>query len=149
MRKVVLYLQSSLDGVVSGVKNWGDINNEILEHAIAYYSENDTILFGSHSYPGMAEYWQKAEKESTSSQEKQLAKLINEKEKFVLSHHPVELSWRNSSLLQFQNEEDLRQKINDLKSKSGKNISVESVITIWQTFFRLSLFDELMIFSNP
>lgn len=112
MRKIILYLQISLDGVVSDPEERMLFNDEILEEAIEYYKTLDTVILGSKTYPSMAEYWQKAEEFPNSDIEKTFAQKINQINKIVLSRLSVNLSWQNSKLLNYTDTESLKEIIN-------------------------------------
>jgi hypothetical protein len=51
MRKVILYMQISIDGVVSDPERWMTLSDDIIEDTIEYYKTLDTIVLGSHSFP--------------------------------------------------------------------------------------------------
>lgn len=72
------------------------LSDEIIEDALEYYNTLDTIVLESNTYPSMAEYWQNAEKSSTSALERAFAKRINEIKKVVISRSNVELVWNKS-----------------------------------------------------
>ena len=139
----------SLDNVVSDPEKWMIMNDELLLESIKYYSTIDTVLIGSRTYPFLAEYWQKAEKSSTSAVEKKFAKKLNNINKLVLTQSSVDLVWPNSKLLNFKDVPALAKSIADLKSNKGKNISVESGIGTWRLFLEHQLFDELLLHVQP
>ncbi len=149
MRKVILYFHMSLDNVVSDSDKWMLMNDDILKSAIQYYEQLDTVIFGSNTYPFMADYWPKAEQNSTSNIERLFAKKINEIKKIVLSRSAVDIVWHNSELIKYTDIQSLSKSIRDLKQQDGKNISVESGIGIWKLFLENSLFDELFISIHP
>jgi dihydrofolate reductase len=149
MRNVILHLHMSVDNVVSDPDKWMIMNDELLEESIRYYSTIDTVVFGSRTYPFLAEYWQKAEKSSASAIEKKFAKKLNGINKLVLSRSSVELVWPNSKLLNFKDIPALAKSIADLKNNKGKNISVESGIGTWRLFLEHQLFDELLLYVQP
>ena len=149
MRKVILYLQISLDGVISESDQWMSFSDDILKDTLDYYKTVDTGIFGSNTYPFLSEYWQTAEKSSNNPLEKEFAKQINNIDKFVLSRSSVELTWKNSHHLKFTDNESFIKVIQDLKSKPGKSISVESGIKIWKAFLQNNLFDELLLYVHP
>ena len=149
MRKVILYMQISLDGVVSDPERWMTLSDDIIEDKIEFYSTLDTVVFGSHTYPSQAEYWQNAEKFTLSMVEKKFAETINTINKIVISRTPLDLIWRTSQQLIFRDNDDFISKIQDLKNTSGKNISVESGIHTWILFLQNSLFDEMHLFVHP
>ena len=79
MGKVVLYMQMSLDGVVGDVDQWAIISDEIMNQSNKRYDDIAISIYGGNTYPGMAEYWQDAEKNSSDPLEKAFAKKINDK----------------------------------------------------------------------
>lgn len=50
MRKVILKMQISLDGVVSGQGEWMSFSDSIVSDAMDYYETLDTIIVGSKFY---------------------------------------------------------------------------------------------------
>jgi dihydrofolate reductase len=125
------------------------MDDELLQEAIAYYQTIDTVLFGSKTYPFLAEYWQGAEKTSDSAAERAFAGRINEIRKYVLSRSSVDLTWRRSELLHFGDIAGLAESINHLKKQKGKDISVESGLGIWKILLENALFDELLLYVQP
>lgn len=100
MRKIILYMQISLDGVVSDPEHWMTLSEEILVDALEYYNTLDAILVGSKSYPSLAEYWQTAIS-SQSVLKRTFARRINEIRKIVISRSKIKLVWNNSQQLIF------------------------------------------------
>ena len=149
MRKVILYFNMSLDGIVTNIENWIKISDELIEDSAKRYEEIDTILFGGNTYPSMGEYWQNAEDNSDSPTEKSFAKLINDKKKYVISRKKMDLTWRNSEQILFIDSKSLIEQIQNLKNQNGKNISVESGVKTWQFFFENKLYDELWLCLQP
>ncbi|MGA0555859.1 dihydrofolate reductase family protein [Larkinella sp. VNQ87] len=149
MRKIILSLQISLDGVASEPENWMTLSDEILEAAIAYYDTLDAIIVGGNTYFGLGEYWQQAESNSTSETERRFAKKINDIRKIVISRSKADLTWRNSEQLLFSDAESLVQAIEKLKQSDGKAISVESGLKSWQLFLENNLFDEIVLGIHP
>ncbi len=92
MRKVILYMQISLDGVISNSDEWMSFSDDIVLDTLDYYKTIDTVIFGSNTYPFMSDYWQTAEQSSNSPIEKEFAKQLNERNKIVLSRSPVNLT---------------------------------------------------------
>lgn len=151
VKKIKLHMHSTLNGIVSRVEDgWATINEEILKDSLEYYNTIDTIIGGKNSYIGLTKYWENAELHSQSEQERIFAKRINQIEKFVLTHDPdLELTWGNAKKLLVTDEESFKRVIEELKKKPGKDISVESGTSTWQSFLRTSLFDELYLFIQP
>jgi len=149
MRKVILKMQISLDGVVSHENQWMSFSDDIILDAMNYYKTLDTLIFGSKTYPYMDDYWTKAEHSLKSSIESEFAKIINNFNKIVLSRSSLNLTWNNSQLINYSNNQSFINVINDLKKKSGKNISVESGIGMWHMFLENDLYDELLFYVHP
>ncbi|MCD9025242.1 dihydrofolate reductase family protein [Cohnella silvisoli] len=150
MRKVILYMQISLDGVVSDVDQWMTLSDEIVEDALESYNSVDTIVVGGNTYLSMAEYWQSAEKSSNSALERSVAQRINAMKKVVISRSKINnLVWNNSQQLLMDDSDSFVREIENLKNSEGKNISVESGVKTWQLFLQNSLFDELWLFVHP
>jgi dihydrofolate reductase len=149
MRKIILTMQASLDGIVSDVDQWMTLNDEIIKDSLDYYETLDAIIVGGKTYPGLATYWQEAEKSSESGLERKFAKKINKIEKIVVSRSEVDLVWKNSRLLPVQDDESVVREVKKLKNSEGNNISVESGLGAWQLFIQKDLFDEIWIFVHP
>lgn len=149
MGKIILNFQISLDGVVSDPDKWAKIDDILLQDSVERYEHLDAVIFGSKTYPGMAEYWENAEKTSENALERELAGKLNEKKKYVVSRSNVEIVWRNSELLKFDGIESLAEKLEKLKSEYGKDITVESGLKLWQTFVQNSLFDVICCQIHP
>jgi dihydrofolate reductase len=148
MRKIILHLHQSLDGIVSDPDKWMTMSDEIIEDADRSYEDLDTIITGGNTYPSLAAYWQKAVS-AASSIERHFAQQINQIKKLVLSRTSKNLVWNNSQQLLIKDGESLTQQVMALKNQSGKDISVESGIKTWQLFLENDLFDELKLFIHP
>lgn len=149
MRKIILTMQASLDGIVSNVDKWMTLSDAIIEDSLEYYDTLDAIIIGGKTYPGLAAYWLEAEKSSESELEQRFAKKINDIKKIVVSRSEVDLVWKNSRQLPIQDDESIVREIQKLKNDSGQNISVESGAGTWQLFIQKDLFDEIWIFVHP
>jgi len=149
MKKVILHFNMALDGVVSDVEKWADINSAALDESVKRYTRLGTVIFGGATFPSMAEYWQKAETSSRSPNERRLAKALGEKRKIALTNRPMSIDWKNSEALLVKSDRDLERKMKELKEKPGKPIVVESGVRTWHKFLRTNLFDELHIVVQP
>lgn len=149
MGKIIINFQISLDGIVSDPDKWAKIDDILLQESIERYEHLDAVIFGSNTYPGMMEYWENAEKTSQNALERELAKKLNEKKKYVVSRSNVEIIWRNSELLKFDDIESLTQKLEKLKNENENDITVESGLKLWQVFIQNSLFDVICCQVHP
>ncbi|GIP37886.1 hypothetical protein J31TS4_11660 [Paenibacillus sp. J31TS4] len=62
MRKLVLFLHSSLDGFVEGPNGemdigWISYDDDLAKHAKYFLSTADTVIWGRRTYQGMHGYW--------------------------------------------------------------------------------------------
>ncbi|PHN04772.1 dihydrofolate reductase family protein [Flavilitoribacter nigricans] len=150
MGKVIIHLHMSLDQVVSDPENWMvEFSDDVLKAAMDYYDTLDTVIFGSNTYPGLAEYWQTAGQHTTFTVEQDFAVRINEIPKRVLSRSAPELNWQNSTWLEFRDTSSFLEEIGALKADCRRNISVESGLGVWKLFLDLDLFDELLLYIHP
>jgi dihydrofolate reductase len=147
--KFILTMQMSLDGVVSDVEQWMTLSDEMLDDMLKYYDKLEAVLVGGNTYLHLANYWQNAEKTSNSDLERSIAKKINEIKKFVISRSEVDLVWRNSEQIIYQDTDSLVHEMEQLRKSVSGNISVESGVRTWQLFIRNALFDDLWLFVHP
>ena len=149
MRKLFLHFAITLDGLVSNVEQWVSFTAEAMKDTSAYHDTVDAIIFGSNNYAPLAEYWQQAERSSTSAEERTFAKQVNDMQKFVLSHDEVELVWKNSELLRVKDSEAFKQAIARLKNMPGKDITVDSGEGAWRSFLEHDLWDGIDMLVHP
>lgn len=139
----------SLDGVVSDPDKWATIDDLVMRESVERYDNLDAVIFGSETYPGMAEYWENAEKTSENALVSELARKLNEKKKYVVSRSETEIVWRNSELLKIDGIESLAQKLVKIKNENENDITVESGLKLWQIFIQNSLFDLICCQVHP
>src|SRR5437667_12797564 len=89
MRNIHLFVTLSLDGYFEGLNHdlsWHNVDDEFNKFAIEQLRETGLILFGRRTYQLMEGFWPKAAVDSgTSPDNQEVARLINNVEKFVLS----------------------------------------------------------------
>lgn len=147
MGNIILTMQMSLDGVVSGEDRWMTLSEEIFEDYLEYYNSVDTIIVGRNSYASLAQHWQQAEN-SSNWLERAIAVRINEIPKVVISRSEVDLIWRNSQQIVVTDAQSFARELEALK-KQVNQISVESGVHTWQSFIQNDLFDELWLLVHP
>jgi dihydrofolate reductase len=149
MGKIILDFQMSLDGVVEAPEKWANIDDILLRYSIERYDDLDAVIFGGDSYPGMTGYWEDAENSSKNPLEREFAKKLNEKKKYIISRSDIEMNWRNSELLKIDGIESLAKELEKLKSENEKDITVESGLKLWRIFIENSLFDVICCQIHP
>jgi dihydrofolate reductase len=149
MRKIILHFAVTLDGIVSDVEKWVNIDDEALKDSADYQETLDAIIFGKNSYQPLVEYWLNAEIASKSTAERDFAKSLNEMHKYVLSHGDVDLTWKNSELLRAKDGEAFKQAIIQLKNAPGNDIWVDAGEGVWRSFLEYDLWDGLDMLVHP
>lgn len=95
MRKLILLVETSLDGVQESHENFifDYLDDEaIAEHHTRVHEQAQAWIMGRHTYEGMASYWPTAEVPEASA--------LNAMPKYVASRTLTEpLEWQNSYLL--------------------------------------------------
>ena len=149
MRKLFLHCAITLDGMVSTVEQWVGFTEEAMQDAQAYHDTMDTIIFGYNNYAGLAAYWQQAETTAATAGERAFAKQVNDMPKLVVSHHDVELVWKNSQLLLAPDSAAFKQAIAQLKAMPGGDITVDSGEGTWRSFLEQDVWDGLDLLVFP
>lgn len=147
MRKIVVGLFMSLDGVVEGPgpqdaferAGWtmpyftpeiGQIIGEIT-------ASSDALLLGRVTYQGF--------ESSFASQSGGMADVLNNQLKYVVSTTLKTATWNNSKLIN----EHVVEEITRLKQQPGKDISVSGSIMLVQTLMEHHLIDECSLLLYP
>lgn len=149
MRKVILYMHMSLDGMGSGPSgemDWITLDDDIFGDLITLQNTADAAVFGEKLYPEMAAYWPTVPSNPSSSKnDLEHADWLKRVPKYVPSQSLEETDWENTVILK----EDLSGEISRLKQEEGKNIILFGGITIAHTFIKRGLIDEFYLNVNP
>lgn len=122
MRKLVLFLHSSLDGIVEGPNGAMDIgfvayDKELEAEAGEILSTVDTIIWGRGTYEGMYSYWPQVHKNpEVTDYELNHAKWIENVEKVVFSKTLDQVDWKNSWLIK----ENMIAELEKMKALEGR-----------------------------
>lgn len=154
MRKVIVSMNISLDGFMSGrqreldwhLASWG---SDMSERLTSDLTGADTLLLGRHTYEAMAAYWQRVEIDSFFPREDiAYAVMLNTTQKVVYSRTLSVLPWSNSR----QAKGDLRRVVAALKEpRPGpeKNILVYGSGQLVGSLTDLGLVDEYHLWVHP
>ncbi|HEL2738822.1 TPA: dihydrofolate reductase family protein [Streptococcus suis] len=151
MRKLVIFLHMSLDGIVEGPNGAMDIgfvqyNHELEEFANKVTANADTILWGRSTYEMMYQYWPNMlDNLEASEYERNHAAWVNAVEKLVCSTSLSELTWNNASLIK----ENLIKRLHIEKSKDGGDILVLGSPRLAQFLLKEGLVDQLCLTVSP
>jgi dihydrofolate reductase len=138
VRRVVLYMMTSVDGFIAGPDgdlDWmispdPDRQAEGLEQLDAI----DAALIGRGVYDEMAAYWPTATGE--------YADRINAMPKLVFSRRPEPLAWTNARVVPVDGDRDLVEQVTRLRRQPGKDMVLFGGARLAQAFARLRLVDE-------
>lgn len=151
MRKLIVFLHSTLDGFVEGPKGamdigWVAYNEELEKFADDVLSNTDTIVWGRKTYEMMYDYWPTVPSdENANEHELNHAQWIENVEKVVFSKALNHVEWSNSKLVKDHVEEE----INKLKQQEGGDIVVLGSPRFAHYLMQLNLVDEYKIIISP
>lgn len=151
MRKLIVFLHSTLDGFVEGPKGamdigWVAYNEELEKFADDVLSNTDTIVWGRKTYEMMYDYWPTVPSdENANEHELNHAQWIENVEKVVFSKALNHVEWSNSKLVKDHVEEE----INKLKQQEGGDIVVLGSPRFAHYLMQLNLVDEYKITILP
>ena len=148
-RKLKLQVQMSLDGFVSTGPNdeqhwvtwaWEEIRPQVL----ALFDSCDTILIGRKLAVDYIPYWEGVNTKPDDPMYEVAQRIVRAK-KIVFSKTIDKSTWDNTEV----SNEDLTEKINELKNHNGKDLIVYGGTSFVAELVRADLIDEYNIFLNP
>ena len=146
MATITASMFTSLDGVVDpGVGNWHfPYFNEEMGEAVSGTHDTDVMLFGRVTYDSFAGAW--PDREAAGEDDAEFAKRLGDVRKIVVSHEPLEFTWRNSEQL----EGDLVEAVTALKADpSIGRIGLSGSVSVVRQLMAAGLLDELHLFVHP
>lgn len=142
MRKISLFMNISLDGYfenadhdISGFKT--DFN----AFSSGKGSPVDALLFGHRTYE-MMKFWSTPQALEVMPE---IARYMNEKQKFVASRAPFESGWHNVQVLSG----DVPAAVRALKHQPGQDILIFGSNSLCVSLLQAGLLDECQIQVNP
>ncbi|MBW7457853.1 dihydrofolate reductase family protein [Paenibacillus sepulcri] len=151
MRKVVLFLHASLDGIVEGPNgtmdiNWISYDDDLAKHADNLLSTVDTILWGRGTYLIMKDYWPTVPSNpSATPREVEHSKWLDRTAKIVFSSTLDNIDWVNTRLVK----DNAAEEIMKLKQQPGKDIMILGSPGLGHSLMQLGLIDEFQITVSP
>jgi dihydrofolate reductase len=136
----------SLDGVVDPmVGNWHfPYFNDEMGKAVEGTHDADVMLFGRVTYDSFAGAW--PDREVAGEEDAGMAKHLGDMRKVIVSHRPLEFTWRNSEQL----EGDLVEGVTALKADpSIRRIALSGSVSVVRQLLDAGLLDELHLFVHP
>jgi dihydrofolate reductase len=142
MRKLIMWNVITLDGYFEGTHPWDlDFHQTVWGPELeAYTTEqlqtDDTILYGTKTYQGMADYWTKADDSK--------AELMNSITKIVCSDTLTSADWNNTTVLK-----DAVAEIPKLKQQGEGSLFVFGSGELSASLMKADLFDEYRLCVAP
>jgi len=145
MRKITVGLFSGADGVVEDPQLWHFpyFCDELGVAVMEQIGSADTVLFGRKTYEGFAEAW--PAREEAKGEDYEMAKALGDMRKIVVSHSPLEFTWRNSEQVQG----DLIDYVRELKAGAGGPIALSGSVSVARQLMHAGLLDEVHLFIHP
>ncbi len=135
----------TLDGKFEGEKPWDLAFHELVwgpeleALSLEQLGEASMLVFGEHTYKGMAEYWPGAEGVDTT-----VAPLMNNIAKIVCSQTRETATWNNTTIVR-----DAVAEIAQLKEQDGGPMFVFGSGELSESLLNAGLFDEIRLCIAP
>jgi dihydrofolate reductase len=146
MATITASMFMALDGVVDPhVGNWHfPYYNDEMGRAVSRTHDADVMLFGRVTYDGFAGAW--PGREAAGEEDADFAKRLGDMRKIVVSHRPLEFTWRNSEQLQGP----LLEAVAALKADASiRKIALSGSVSLVRQLLTAGLLDELHLFVHP
>lgn len=148
MRKIVLFMHTSLDGFVAGPNgemDWINTSPEMFDYAAERTNHSDTALYGRVTYQMMDSYWPTAaDQPGASRHDIEHSKWYNEVAKVVVSKTMKGQHPRNTKIVS----DDLANTIGTLKQLDGKDILIFGSPSVVHSLMEHGLIDDFWLFVN-
>jgi len=149
MRKIVLFIHTSLDGYAAGTKgemDWIHVDEEIFDYAADRTNKSDTALYGRITYELMESYWPTAaDKPGASKHDKEHSAWYKTVNKVILSKSMQGQNLKNTTIIS----DNIEKHIKELKQKEGKEIIIFGSPSAAHSLMQFDLIDEYWLFVNP
>ena len=138
MRKVVVYMLLSADGVAEAPETffgWDDALDPVLGDVI---SRQDTVILGRRTFNSWSQFW-------PTSTIQPFAMFINAVPKYIATSTPLDREWPGAT----QIETDLSKFARTLKGQPGGDIGIHGSISVARALVGAGLVDELRLAIGP
>jgi len=149
MRKLVLFMHTSLDGFVGGPNgemNWIQINEEMFDFVALRTNESDKALYGRITYQMMEAYWPTAAQQPNATKhDREHGAWYNQVHKVVMSRTMQGKQLPNTTIIS----KNVQVEIEKLKTENGKDILIFGSPSAAHALMQKNLIDEYWLFVNP
>jgi dihydrofolate reductase len=149
MRRLILFMHTSLDGFVAGLKgemDWINVDDEMFEYAGKQTEMADTALYGRVTYQMMESYWPTAADQlNATKHDIQHSRWYNSATKIVASKTLQQDNLVNTKIIS----DNIVDEIKKIKQQPGKNILIFGSPSIVHQLIQDNLIDDYWLFVNP
>lgn len=149
MRKLVLFMHTSLDGFVAGPNgemDWIHVDEELFDYAGNRTNESDLALYGRKTFEMMEGYWPTAASQPNPSRHDiEHSTWYNKVQKVVLSKTLDASKLKNTRVITG----NLSKEIGQIKNDVGSEIIIFGSPSAGHSLMAEDLIDEFWIFVNP
>jgi dihydrofolate reductase len=149
MRKLKLYLHTTIDGFVAGANgemDWIHVDDEIFDYTSKLTETSDTYLMGRKTFDMMEGYWPSAGKQANASKHDiNHSNWYNRVPKVIISKTLKDKNIPNTNIIS----ENLPEQIITLKKQSGDDIIIFGSPSTAHSLMENNLIDEYGLFINP
>ena len=149
MRKLILFMHTSLDGFVAGPNgemDWIITDDEIFDYVINEIDKADTALYGRVTYQMMESYWPTAgDQPDASKHDKHHSTWYNKVTKVVLSRTMKGMTLNNTTIIS----DNLVDEIKKIKAMPGNDIIIFGSPSAAHSLMAENLIDDYWLFVNP
>jgi dihydrofolate reductase len=148
MRKIILFMHMSLDGMVAGPKGslaWANMREDAISAFMIpdMLKTTDALLLGRNLYDGFMQYWPMVAKDPKSPPDMaSFAQWMDAAPKYVVSKKARTLTWQNAKSIAAPDDAALRTAMQKLKRTKGGDIVIFGGARLSQALTRLNLIDE-------
>ncbi len=149
MRKIILFMHTSLDGFVATKKgeiNWIKLDEKLFDLAGEITAQSDTALYGRVTYQMMENYWPTAgNKPNATKHDREHSKWYNTVTKVVLSKTMKPTGKSDVQVIS----DNVPNEILKIKKQTGKSIVIFGSPSVGHSLTQLHLIDAYWLLVNP
>ncbi len=145
MRKVILFIMTTLDGFYAGPDgdlDWHNVDDEFNDFAATQLDSADTLLFGRKTFDIMASYWPTS---AAATDDPNIASKMNAIHKVVFSKTLESVTWHNTRLVK----ERTADVVTELKQQPGQDMLIFGSSIFATSLAQLGLIDEFRLMISP
>jgi dihydrofolate reductase len=149
MRRVVLFMHTSLDGFVAGPEremDWIKVEEEMFDFALRQTNQSDTAIYGRITYELMDSYWPTAaDNPNATKHDKEHSAWYNNVNKIIISKTMKDVKLPRTVVIS----EKVPSEIQKLKNQTGQDIVIFGSPSIGHLLMAENLIDDYWLFVNP